>query len=162
MDEVDSEVETLPKTESLEDNKIALSADLKTDATTTEDSKTVSTGTADLDDAPSNNSVCEVIEALHSEKTLEAASAACVLSQIKLTVAAQVNTVVKVDDADKAATVVVTRKKRTARMIPCLAAYRNMNQWKRKSYKLKQQFANLGAHLQLKWVSDSVCERCRP
>jgi hypothetical protein len=136
MDEGDSEAETFPETESLED-KIALSADLKTDATTTADSKTVSTGTADLDDAPSNNSVCEVIEALHSEETLEAASAAClcVLSQTKLTVAAQVNTVVKVDYADKAATVVVKRKTRTARMIPCLAAYRNMNQAKRKSYK---------------------------
>jgi hypothetical protein len=137
MDELDSEAETLPETESLEDNKIALSADLKTDATTTADSKTVSTRTADLDDAPSNNSVCDVIEALHSDKTLEAASAAClcVLSQTKLTVAAQVNTVVKVDYADKAATVVVKRKTRTARMIPCLAAYRNMNQAKRKSYK---------------------------
>jgi hypothetical protein len=112
MDELDSEAETLPETESLEDNRIALSADLKTDATTTADWKTVSTGTADLDDAPSNNSVCEVIEALHSDKTLEAASAAClcVLSQTMLTVAAQVNTVVKVDDADKATTVVVTRK----------------------------------------------------
>jgi hypothetical protein len=56
MDEGDSEAETFPETESLED-KIALSADLKTDATMTADSKTVSTGTADLDDAPSNNSV---------------------------------------------------------------------------------------------------------